>query len=109
MIYKLIEHGEVVQTGELIDNIFRGKNIKEAKRFFNVSDTFAFNHPQIEFISDDGRVIVKNEMKRTDKGFASAVYEYGMLYGCNLNRIKNRAGRWGLTVWEEPTAEQAAV
>ena len=109
MKYRLTDDGVVVQRGELTDNFFRGKNIKEAKRFFNVSDTFAFNHPQIEFITDDSRVKVTNELKRTDKGFASAVYEYGMLYGCNLNRIKNRAGRWGLTVWEEPTAEQTAV
>lgn len=109
MKYRLIDDGIVIQRGSLADNYFRGKQVKESKTFFNVSDDFSFNHPTIEFSTDDGRVIVKNDLKRTEKGFASAVYEYGMLYGCNLNRIKNRAGRWGLTVWEEPTATEKAA
>ena len=109
MIYKLIEHGEVVQTGELIDNIFRGKKVTEGKAFFNVSSPLFFDHPTIEILSDDKRKKTAFDLSITDKGFAGTQYEYGYNYGCNLNRVKNRANRWGLTVWAELTSERAAV
>ena len=108
-MYRLIDDGHTVQTGEIVDVILRGKRIKESKVFFNVPDSFRFNHPSVEFISADKRTTISINLNRTDKGYAATLYEYGRIFGCNLNRIKNRQGRWGLTVWIEPTTEKAAV
>jgi len=109
-MFKLIDGGHVVQTGDMADTINRnGKRIKESKVFFNVPDSFLFDRPSVDFISADKRTTISINLNRTEKGFSATLYEYGRIFGCNLNRIKNRQGRWGLTVWIEPTSERAAV
>lgn len=108
-MFKLIDDGSIIQAGELVDTIHRGKRVKESKIFFNVPDSFIFEHPFVEFISADKRTTISINLNRTEKGFAATLYEYGRIFGCNLNRIKNRSGRWGLTVWIEQTTEKAAV
>ena len=109
MTYKLIEGGKVVQAGELIPAMFKEKKVYESRKFFNVPDSFFFEHPTIEFTSYDKRTTTTLEPKRTAKGFAGNQYEYGLNYGVNLNNVKGRATRWGLTVWFEPTEEKAAA
>lgn len=108
MKYRIIDDGQTVHAGNLAATTNRnGKQIKEAKAFFNTAEHL--NHPAAEFLTDDKRVLTKLELKRTAKGYASTLYQYGNVYGCNFNRIKNRPGRWGVTVWEEPTDEKTAA
>ena len=107
MFYKIVDGQVVVQSGELTDTYFRGKNIEESKVFFN--QTATLSHPIAIFYTSDKRVTHEIELKQTAKGYSSVFYEYGKMYGCNLNRIKNRRGRWGLTIWIEPTDTNTAA
>ena len=109
MTYKLIDGGKVVQAGELVPAMFGEKKVYESRKFFNVPDSFFFDHPTIEFTSFDKRTSTTLEPKRTAKGFAGTHYEYGLIYGVNLNNVKGKATRWGLTVWFEHAATEKAA
>ena len=109
MLYKLTNNGTTVSSGELVDVIRLGNRIKEARNFFNVPKAFFFDNPTVSFLSSDRRTTTELALNRTSQGYAATFYEYGKMFGCNLNRIRNRAGRWGLTVWVRPTEEKAAA
>ena len=89
---------EVVQKGELfpID-----ENLAETKNFWDGSPNFL--KPVIHFGTQD-KLFYSLELNQTSKGFGATGTRNGFKYGCNLNRVRNRKNRWGITVWVERLA-----
>ena len=106
MFYKLIDHNDTIQTGELSRIVTtHGHEIHEAKTYFNgLSD---YEHPAVLFDIEGEHITV--ELKRTAKGYSGGLVIHGQKYGVNLNRVMNKRTRWGLTVWAEALEKVAAV
>jgi len=106
MFYKLIDHNDTIQTGELSRIVTtHGHEIHEAKTYFNgLSD---YEHPAVLFDIEGERITV--ELKITKKGYSGGLVIRGYKYGVNLNRVMNKRTRWGLTVWREAMTPAPAV
>lgn len=103
MKFKLYDRGGTVKAGNLAPvKTEHGHKIHENKDYFQ--HPTGFENPVIQF--DGGPRL---ELKRTATGFSSAIVRGGIKYGCNLNRIKNRPGRYGITAWYEALQETAAA
>lgn len=98
MYYTLIDHGDTVNSGELLPIITQhGHTIHEAKSYFNgLSD---YERPAVIFDINGERITV--ELKITKKGYSGGLVTHGYKHGVNLNRVMNKRNRWGLTVWRE--------
>lgn len=105
MLYELTDNGKTVSKGELVNVVRFGDKIEEAKSYFNLSDEASIDNPSVTFISADRSTKTDIPLVRTSNGFKVADHIYGNQYGCNLTKIRNRAGRWGLTVWRKPLTE----
>lgn len=106
MIYKLIDHGDTIQEGELFQIVTpHGHEIHEAKTYFNGWPDY--EHPAVLFDIDGERITV--DLKITKKGYSGGLVIHGYKYGVNLNRVMNRRNRWGLTVWRESMTPAATV
>lgn len=66
----------------------------EARSYFNAE---GFEGPRVSFVSEN--LSLSFELKKTAAGYSSAMVRNGWQFGCNLNRVRNRKGRWALTVW----------
>lgn len=67
----------------------------EHKSYFNSGEIEA---PRILFAVSQNQSVTLS-LHRTAAGFAGTLHCNGSKYGCNLNRVRNRKGRWALTVW----------
>ncbi|CAG0944782.1 hypothetical protein ANRL1_01931 [Anaerolineae bacterium] len=66
----------------------------EARSYFNAE---ALEGPRVSFTSEN--LSLSFDLKQTAAGYSSAMVRNGWQFGCNLNRVRNRKGRWALTVW----------
>lgn len=94
-MFKLIDRGLTVKRGELKTiTTPHGITINEFKDFFQRPG--AFDRPAVQFTG--GPLL---ELELTAIGYKKSFVSRGVKYGVNLNRIKNRQERWGLTIWTE--------
>jgi hypothetical protein len=107
MQFKVIDRGSTVKGGDLGQiTTEHGHSIFEAKDYFNHPP--GFENPVVLFNDTATGEQITLNLKRTATGFSSGTVRQGIKYGCNLNRIKNRPGRYGITAWYEALQEQAA-
>jgi len=85
---------ETINSG-ILENI--DSNFYESKHFWD--GAIAYKNPVIVFFINDKTESLT--LNKTEKGYSGTKFSHGVKYGCNLNRVRNRKNRWGLTVWLE--------
>lgn len=92
---------ETINSG-LLEDI--DGNLFESKDFWNGAT--AYKNPTIVFVFGDKTESLT--LYKTEKGYSGTKTVKGIKFGCNLNRVRNRKNRWGITPWIELNASQVA-
>lgn len=92
---------ETIKPGSL-ENI--DGNLFEYKHFWDGAT--AYKNPTVVFLFENKTESLSLHL--TEKGYSGTKTVKGIKFGCNLNRVKNRKNRWGVTIWMELNASQVA-
>lgn len=96
--FKLFSGEKTVISGSLDPaTTAHGHRIHEKKSFFN--GEIDYQSPRMIVINNGDAILI--DLKLTAKGFMGTIVRGGKKYGCNLNRVINKSGRWGITAWCE--------